>query len=218
MVRRAACGLLAVAVLCLAACSSPTGPSRGPSSMAGVPLSIYLRHWTTDTSTQTMFVESWGIWGVTYTAERAVTDETLWTSSDPSVARVVAPGRIQAVAPGEVTLTATLDRFIKTERLRVFPGDAPTRVRESATLTVRNSSVPCCQNFLTGVTFEILTGYNAGRAATTDVGGKLTFAGPFYCGESMIRMSKAGYREVVRPLTWCSELPQPDLEMAPGGG
>jgi hypothetical protein len=152
---------------------------------------------------------------VTYTLERSVTDETTWMSSNPAIARVLAPGRIQSVSPGEVTLTATLDRFTKTETLRVFPDDAPTRVIQAATGTVRDAST---RNPLAGVTLEILTGYNAGRSAVSDAAGWLTFSGPFYCGESTIRLSKPGYREVVRPLTFCSEVPQPPLEMVPGGG
>ena len=186
--------------------------------MSGIPSSFYLQHWTSDAGTQTLFVESWGIWGVLYTSSRAVTAETTWTSSNPLVARIEAPGRIQSVSPGEVTLTATLDRFTKTETLRVFPGDAPTRVLQAATSTVRDSSVSCCANLLAGVTLDILTGYNAGRSAVTDAAGRFTFAGPFYCGQSMIRLSKPGYLEVVRPYAWCAEVPQPSLEMAPGGG
>ena len=165
-----------------------------------------------------MFVESWGVWGVTYIAERAVTNETTWTSSNPAVARIVAPGQIQSVMPGEVTLTATLDRFTKTATLRVFPGDAPVRVLSSATGKVWDKSVGSIGVGLSGVTLEILTGYNAGRSAVTATLGNYSFAGPFYCGDSMIRMTKPGYREVVRPLLWCSEAPQPNLEMVPGGG
>jgi hypothetical protein len=210
--------LLAAAIVCLVGCESPTDLHRGPRYTNGVPQNFYLKHWTADIETQTLLVESWGIWGVLYTLERSVTEETTWMSSNPAIARVVAPGRIQSVSPGEVTLTATLDRFTKTETLRVFPGDAPTRVKHAATGTVRDSSVSCCANLLAGVTLEILTGYNAGRSAVTDAAGRFTFSGPFYCGESMIRLSKLGYREVVRHFTWCSEVPQSNLEMVPGGG
>jgi hypothetical protein len=155
---------------------------------------------------------------VIYILERSVTAETTWTSSDPTIAQVVAPGQVQGRLPGVVTLTAVLDRFKQTATLRVFPGEAPTRVIASAAGVVRDSSGPVGQNGLSGVTLEILTGHNAGRSAVTTTGGKFTFDGPFYCGESMIRLSKPGYREVVRPLTWCGELPEPNLEMPPGGG
>jgi hypothetical protein len=208
-------GVLSALTVCLVGCEAPTDP-RFPKDTAGVPQVFYLKHWSTRADPPAITLEAWGVWGVIYTKEREVTAETIWTSSDPSVARVTAPGRIQSVSPGEVTFTATLDRFTKTERLRVFPGEAPTRVLESASSTVRDSSLACCSNLLAGVTFEILTGHNAGRSAVSDTKGRFTFAGPFYCGESTIRMSKPGYREVVRPLTFCSEVPQANLELAPG--
>ena len=210
--------LLAAALVCLVGCQSPTDLHRGPTSLTGVPQNFYLKHWSADTETRTTIVESWGVWGVTYIAERAVTDETIWTSSDPSVARVVAPGRIQSLMPGEVTLTATLDRFTKTATLRVFPGDAPVRVLSSAGGKIWDKSVGNIGVGLVGATLEILTGYSAGRSAVTVALGNFSFAGPFYCGDSIIRMTKPGYREVVRPLIWCSEAPQPNLDMVPGGG
>ena len=209
--------LLAAAMVCLAGCESPTDLHREPTNLSGVPQFFQLRHWAVNAGTQSLVVEGWGTWGVTYTASRDVTAETIWFSSNPAVARVVGQGRIQSVSPGEATITATFTSFTVTQAVRVFPGEAPTRVMTSATLTVRDSSISCCVNGLSGVTVEILTGHNGDRSAVTTTKGQFTFTGPFYCGESMIRLSKAGYREVIRPYTWCYELPQPHLEMAPGG-
>jgi hypothetical protein len=210
--------ILGVVLLCFAACDdSPTGP-RPPTDLTGVPQFFSLRYWTADVETKTLSVQAWGRWGIIYTASREVTAETIWSSSDPSVARIIGQGQIQSVSPGEVTLTGTFAGLTVTQALRVFSGDAPTRVLSSAIGYISDSSKPCCQNRLAGATIEILSGYNAGRSAVTTASGDFTFTGPFYCGESMIRLTKPGYREVVRPLFWCSEVPQPHLEMSPVGG
>jgi hypothetical protein len=206
---------LAALAVCVAGCAGPTSPDRTPTT-SGVPLSIFFRYWGADPETQTLLVRAWGHWGVIYGAYRDVSDEAVWTSSDPSVARVAAPGRVQSVSPGETTLTITVGTRTATERLRVFPGDSPVRVRTVVAGRIRDSSVSGFDNGLPGVTLEILTGHNAGRSAITVARGDFTFSGPFYCGDSMVRLTKAGYRDVVRPLSWCSELPQPDLVIGPG--
>src|SRR5689334_20018839 len=63
---------VAAAIVCLTGCESPTDLHRGPTTTTGIPSNFYLQHWAADAETQTLSVESWGIWGVTYTLERAV--------------------------------------------------------------------------------------------------------------------------------------------------
>lgn len=208
--------VLAALVVFAAACDTPFVPDLGPKNTDGIPQHLGFRYWAKDAATQTMLVRAWGTWGVLYTLSRDVSDDAVWTSSNPSVARVAAPGRIQSVGFGETTLTVTLSTLTVTQKLQVFPGAPPTKILSAAVGKVRDSSVQSGENGLTGVMFEILTGYNAGRSAVTVARGQFTFDGPFYCGDSVIRLTKVGYREVVRTLTWCSEVPQADLVMAPG--
>lgn len=209
-------GVVLVMLVFSGACNTPVAPNRGPSNTDGTPQHLGFRSWVRDATTQTLVVRAWGTWGVLYTLSRDVSDDAVWTSSNPSVARVAAPGRIQSVAAGETTLTVTFDKFTITQRLQIFPGAPPTRIMRDTIGKVRDSSVQSGEDGLPGVTVEILTGYNAGRSAVTVARGQFGFAGDFYCDDSVIRLTKAGYREVVRTFNWCSEVPQPGLVMGPG--
>lgn len=208
--------ILATLVIAAAACDTPVAPDRGPKNTNGTPQHLGFRSWGQDTATQTTLVQAWGTWGVLYTLSSDVSNESVWTSSNPSVGKIAAPGRIQSVGEGETTLTVTFRQLTITQRFRVFPGAPPIRVLSEAGGKVRDSSVRSGDDGLPGVTMEILTGYNAGRSAVTVAQGRFRFEGDFYCGDSLIRLTKPGYREVVRTYMWCSQVPQEGLSMAPG--
>lgn len=208
--------ILATLLVFAAACDTPSAPDRGPKDTNGTPMHLGFRSWGQDAATQTTLVQAWGTWGVLYTLSSDVSNEAVWTSSHPSVARIVAPGRIQSVGEGETTLTVTFRQLTITQRFRVFPGAPPTRILPVAVGKVRDASVQSGEDGLPGVTLEILTGYNAGRSAVTVARGQFSFDSDFYCGDSVVRLTKTGYREVVRTYTWCSQVPQEGFSMAPG--
>jgi hypothetical protein len=54
--KRRAWGLCAAVAFCLAGCESPTDLHRGPTSATGIPQLFYLKHWSQDAASQTLFV------------------------------------------------------------------------------------------------------------------------------------------------------------------
>jgi hypothetical protein len=207
--------VLAAFVACAAACDTPSAPDRGPKDTNGTPMHLGFRSWGQDAATQTTLVQAWGTWGVLYTLSSDVSNEAVWTSSHPSVARIVAPGRIQSVGEGETTLTVTFRQLTITQRFRVFPGAPPIRIITGTAGKVRDASVQSGEDGLSGVTVEVLTGYNAGRSTVSVARGQFGFDGDFYCGDALMRLTKTGYREVVRTYTWCSQVPQEGFSMTP---
>jgi hypothetical protein len=208
--------LVAVLLAFAAACDTPVAPDRGPKDTNGTPTHLGFRSWRQDVATQTALVQAWGTWGVLYTLSSDVSIDAVWTSSRPSVARIVAPGRIQSVGEGETTLTVTFRQLTISQRFRVFPGAPPIRITSVSAAKVRDASVQSGEDGLPGVTVEILTGYNAGRSTVTVARGQFGFDGDFYCGDALMRLTKAGYREVVRTYSWCSGEPQEGFSMTPG--
>ncbi len=208
--------LLAALLVFPAACDSPSAPDRGPKDTNGTPQHLGFRSWDKDAATQTAIGQAWGTWGVMYTLSRDVSADAVWTSSNLTAARIAAPGRIQSVGEGETTVTVTFRGLSTAQRFRIFPGAPPTRIITVNAGKVRDSSVQSGEDGLSGVKIEILTGYNAGRSTVTVARGQFSFDGDFYCGDSVLRLTKTGYREVVRTYTWCGDVPQTNLTMAPG--
>jgi hypothetical protein len=195
-------------VACLsAACSgTPTAPDHSvPPSTSGAPAHLQDVSWTFSTAATT--VQAQATWGFLYTTSEDVTNEATWTVDAPQVAKVVLPGVLAAISPGDVQLTIAYRGLTLVRHLRVFEGESPLLVLESGYTTFVMGRV---SNDVEGATVEVISGHNAGLSTVTDKGGYYRFYPPFVCGPLTVRASKAGYADAVASSIMCMNgMPEP---------
>jgi hypothetical protein len=197
--------------------ASPTGPDQRIPPTTGKPASLQVTDWNFNfgLGVTTMHVEAtWGI-GL-YSASRDVTAEAMWKTNDPKVVRVVQPGRLASVSPGDATVTVVFRDVRIDRRLQVFSGESPLWVIDDG---AAGSSVTDATNFdpnngVEGATVEITAGHNTGRTAITDKAGFYTFLPPFVCGPLTARATKEGYEDAVASSFMCLE-GMPHLKLTP---
>jgi hypothetical protein len=135
-----------------------------------------------------------------------VTQQATWTTGDPSVAVVVGPGRVSAVAPGNTVVQATWTTAGSAFRsISVFPGTPPLPTAEIFG-SVYAKGQTAATGPIDGAVVEILDGLVAGKTATSGVPPPLLpgYSGPvggagYYRllgvppGSYTVRVMKSGY-------------------------
>ena len=203
----------------LAACGSPTEPDPRIPPATGSPTRLLITEW--DFGARLTSVRVQAIWGDLYRAERDVTNEATWSSSDSAVMRIPRPGQVESVGPGEATLTISFRDVSISEVMRVYPGESPLKLIScdpkscyvADTIYDATTSGPN-RTRLEGVLVEIISGHNAGLTSTTDKNGWYYFYPPFVCGPVTARASKSGYRDRVASSVMC-ENGMPELSLTP---
>ena len=113
--------------------------------------------------------------------EEIVTSAAVWTVGDPTVARVAAPGVLQAVGRGDTVVRASWQGIESEGRpVAVFPGTAPLPTNEIFGTVLQRGRTPA-DGAINGVVVEILDGLVAGRSTISGVPPPLLpgYFGPF---------------------------------------
>ena len=142
-------------------------------------------------------------WGDLYASFRMVTPEAQWSSNAPNIVRIVAPGTLQAVSPGDAEITATYNSRGLTATFRVFADGPPWLVSRGPGLEYHIQVTDPQGAALEGVLVEIIAGTNAGRSATSDRFGRAIFRDEIVCGPITVRGTMAGYQQWTGSATRC---------------
>lgn len=181
------------------ACASPTSPDpRIPP--AGTPPQQMLMHpcaYDDHIARCSVFA----IWDDKSRTTRHITTEALWSSAAPQVVRVVSPGVLQAISPGEAQIDVLFSGARLPTRFRVLSVGPPWRVSTNAEYYIR--VIDQNEHPLEGVSVEIIAGGNAGIHAVSNPSGDAIFRGDIACGPITVRGTKAGYRDWVGSATRC---------------
>lgn len=215
---------LAIVALLAAGCgASPTAPERHG------PITVEIRCAPADTETARCTAPiSCGLYGCPSGMPRDITATASWTVEDQAVARVVGPGEIVRVAPGDTVVRVSQAGVGENLwPISVFAGTAPLQTF-IITGSVSDGGDPAHPP-LDGVTLEILDGLVAGRRQTSGIApafmpgywaptgffqrGQYEFFG-IPSGTYRLRASKAGYVAQERALTLGSTPTQFVLERA----
>lgn len=138
--------------------------------------------------------------GDLYATELNATDEAQWSSASPNVVRIVGPGVLRAVVPGDALITARFRGYQQETRFRVLADGPPWRLYTGEYhVQVRDAN----DAFLEGVNVEILAGGNAGMQAVSDRFGRAIFVGDSVCGPITVRGTKTGYRDWIGSAIKC---------------
>lgn len=134
----------------------------------------------------------WARWGDLYSTSRPVTGVAQWVSANPGVVRIVLPGVLERVAPGEAEVRVSFDGRTASMTFRVAADGPPWRAYAVTEFHIRAED----QNGqrLEGVLVEITAGLMAGRTAISDRNGSAILRDLFVCGPITVRGSKAGYQ------------------------
>lgn len=209
-------GALTLATSFLAGCESPTQPDPRVPPATGSPTQLAVSQWRFGAQITSIRVEA--TWGTLYSTSQDVTSGASWQSSNPAIVRVIRPGQVESVSPGDTTLTITYRDVSISHLMRVFTGESPLTVLTPDTTTYVGSTVRDARSptgaGIEGVSVEILAGHNAGRTATTDRIGFYRFSPPFICGPITVRASKSGFHDRVGSSVMC-ENGMPDLMLTP---
>ena len=218
--------LAAVVITFAAACDqrpTPTGPDSRFPPTTGPPFSLSISQWTCTASETTARVEALWSNGL-YRRSREVTSEASWHSNDPNVFIVMAPGRMVSNGSGDGEVQIAFRGVTTSHRVRVYEGMLlPLALTPagstSSMLSGRIVNHPDNPNNnpggpgLAGVTAEIIGGPHVGRVAVSDAFGWYRFLPPWAPGPQTIRLTKAGYREIIASSAACEQLPR--LSMQP---
>jgi len=157
-----------------------------------------------------------------------VTAEAEWTSVDPSVVRMLSPGRLQAVRPGDTFLKVTWSSAYGQQTVSVFPGTPPLPTYFIWGDAFETGKTPGT-GLLDGAVIEILTGPLKGRRTVT---GGPQYAPPGFGtgapaspgrytiygvppGVHRLRVSKTGFKTQETEVSFESGTPQASFEMVP---
>lgn len=193
----------------LVACGGPTVPDRAGAGY------IYLE--CTSVSGMVLNCRApihCGSYGCLPGTPTDVTAAAIWTSGDPSIAKVIGPGLLQSVHAGYTTVhasTPTYDVFPKP--IGVF-GDGPPLPVYEIDGSIYDGPVPA-SSYVNGAAVEVLNGFVAGRRAisgqsdsTAVPGFSPLNVGPGYYriigvppGTFRIRVTKDGYAPQERDVT-----------------
>jgi hypothetical protein len=100
-----------------------------------------------------------------------VTSQATWTVGNPAVARVVAPGMVEATGLGDTTITASFQAssiITSSVPFSVFAGMPPQRTYY-LTGSVYQPGTPLITGGINGAVIQMLDGIFAGRTATSGV-------------------------------------------------
>ena len=191
--RRLALGSNPLAALLLVGtigCDSPLSPDPRVPPAVGTPTSLHLD--PCEYGPDFARCPAIATWGYLYSAVRNVTEEAVWSSGSPAVARVVGPGLLRAVAPGEAVVIVEFEGFQHRVIFRVLSDGPPWRVYQGEYhVQVRDAQdAP-----LEGVTVDIIAGGNAGMRAVSDRAGRAIFVGDSVCGPITVRGTRTGYQD-----------------------
>jgi hypothetical protein len=194
---------LAIAGLAaLSACeSSPTTPDPRIPPPVGPPTAMMFQPCEYGVTIAVCPVQA--RWGDLYASFRTVTADGEWSSSAPTVVRVIGPGMLQAVSAGDADITVRFNERGLTGRFRVFDEGPPWMVSRGPGLEYHIQVIDHQGAALDGVLVEIIGGTNAGRSATSDQFGRAIFRDEIVCGPITVRGSKAGYQDWVGSAIRC---------------
>jgi hypothetical protein len=133
------------------------------------------------------------IWGELYRSSRMVTGEARWSTSAPEVVRVVSPGVLQAVSPGEAEVRAAFNDRELVSTFRVLDTGPPWYVLRGPSVEFHVQTVDQNGAALDGVLVEIIAGAEAGKQAVSERG-RAIFKGESVCGPITVRGTKPGYQ------------------------
>lgn len=198
MLRRSQIVVLHLCLLFAAGCDSPVAPDPRVPPAVGTPTSMRMDpcEYGPDFARCPLFAR----WGDLYATELNATDEAQWSSGSPNVVRVVGPGVLSAVAPGDALINVQFRGYQQQTTFRVLSEGPPWRVYTGEYhVQVRDSN----DAFLEGVTVEIVAGGNAGMQAVSDRFGRAIFVGDSVCGPITVRGTKTGYQDWVGSAIKC---------------
>jgi hypothetical protein len=186
------------ALLCIA-CDSPTRPDPRIPPQVGQPTSLTVE--PCEYEPQIAQCPLRATWGYLYSSSRIVTHEALWSSSAPSVVRLISPGVLQAIAPGTAEIDVSLNGVELRAQFRVLSEGPPWKVSTNIEYHIR--VVNDDGTDLEGVLVEIIAGGNAGLRAVSNQFGRAIFRGDVVCGPITVRGTKQGYRDWVGSAILC---------------
>ena len=229
-----------VAVLCallgtgiVASCNgSPASPctdqfGRGETALNQIQIACV----PTATRLQCTAVASIGGLYVYCPKQQDVTTAAEWAVADTTIARVVAPGLLDRIAPGHTTVRAVW-QGIDSETfgrvpIAVFPDTGPLRTYEITGLVTEAGKTPA-NGGISGAVAEVLDGLIAGSTGTTGVPPPLLpgYLGPFGGPNTFrilgvppatytVRVSKEGYIDQQRTVTVLNGSPNLDVQLTP---
>jgi hypothetical protein len=190
-----------IALLAAAACESPTKPDPRIPPPIGTPTSMMLQPCEYGAEVAVCPVQA--RWGDLYASFRTVTSQAQWSSSAPHIVRVVGPGTLQAVGPGDAEITALYNSRGLTATFRVFAEGPPWLVSRGPGLEYHIRVVDQQGAALEGVLVQITAGANAGRSAISDRSGSAIFRDEIVCGPITVRGSKDGYHDWIGSAVRC---------------
>jgi hypothetical protein len=218
------CRALLVVFACsyLSACDEP--PTAFDPFRTSPPSTVLIT-WSFGLSDGLTSVRALGLWVVPReqgsNASADLTFDGTWESTAPAIMRVVAPGQIASVSPGDAELRLTYRGKTVTRLVRVYAGEPPFWVIRPEELpsvggSVRDTTLPPGAQGIAGVKVEILTGHNAGRSSVTDARALYNFDAPFICGPGTLRATKPGYRDLTESAVFCDQTSSlPSLVITP---
>jgi len=135
-------------------------------------------------------------------ATRDLTREAEWISSNPAAVRIGKPGELIALSAGDADVYAIF-RTMRTNslRFRAFgDGDRPRGIVPMTEGYVPVTGAPASP--VPDVSVDVIEGRNAGAKTATNARGRFMFA-QWICGPATIRLTKAGYEDVVVSRVTC---------------
>ena len=127
-------------LLIVVGCNSSTAPDPRVVPAVGPPTSLRLQPCMYGPQVTTCPVEA--KWGYLYSTVQDVTTVAEWSSSAPTVVRVIGPGRLIAETPGDAEITVTYLGVILKETFRAYDREPPWWRIRSATLCGRGGNSP----------------------------------------------------------------------------
>jgi hypothetical protein len=208
----------------LVACGgeNPSAPTR-----YGPPILIVSCTAGTSPLLCTARIECWGFPCAPEITATDVTSQAVWESGDPSVARIIALGAVEAVGTGDTLVRAHWQHFDAQRTVSVFPGTPPLPTHEIFGGVWEAGKTPAT-GAISGANIEVTSGLLAGRSVTSGVPPPLLpgffgpFGGPGYYrilgvppGTYRLRVRREGYITQERDVTVSNGSPLADFQLSP---